>query len=310
MKRSSSFPRPERSEAGGWCRPFVLAVLLALPAAAEETGKTSLWRVAGRETTLYLGGTIHLLRDADHPIPLPFQKAYDRCDRLVLEVDFDSLRSADLRRRMLEASVLPDGTGLRDRISPQLYRDLQGYLKDRGMDGTLFDRMRPSLVAMTITGLEAARLGARPEFGVESIFARQAKIDGKTVRGLETAEFQLDLLTDLDPDAQESLLRSTLQETERSEASFDALVKAWKSGDLEGLENLLEEPLASESLFTPMILDERNRNWLPLIEAELERDSGDTLVLVGAAHLVGENGLLALLEEQGYRVKQTGPGAG
>ena len=263
---------------------------------------SSVWEVTRGRSTVFLGGTVHLLRAQDHPLPHAFQTAFERSQRLFFEVDLKQFESPEGRRRVSELSRLPDGQRLPDRISKPLYAQLQEFLKGRGMPGEQLDRLTPSMAAMMVTSIEAARLGARPDLGVEPVFDRKAREVGKPVLGLETPEFQLRLFEQLTAREQEELLRLTVENIQDTEKDLSDLIQAWRQGDANRLDEVLNRHFEGHERLKKVILFDRNRAWIPAIEKALQGDSETALFLVGVGHLVGNQGVIQLLREKGYEV--------
>lgn len=287
-----------------WGR-FLPALLLASSAIAGD-GVSSVWKVEGTGAAVYLAGTVHLLREEDHPLPGAFQEAYDRCQQVYFEVDLKEMDSPGFRLRMLEMSLLPEGEQLRDRVSVPSYEKLKSYLKKTGIDGSYFERMTPAMMAMTVTSLEATRLGARADLGVEMVFDRRAREDGKAVAGLETVDFQMKLFEQFTAKEQEELLRLTVENIGDMERDLPELLDAWRRGEAAKLDEVLNRHFKEHGRLAQVILYDRNQAWLPVVEESLKSKSGDTLFLVGVGHLVGEQGVIRLLEKRGYRVTQVG----
>ncbi|MSP37331.1 MAG: TraB/GumN family protein [Deltaproteobacteria bacterium] len=147
------------------------------------------------------------------------------------------------------------------------------------------------------------KLGYDPNLGVDRLLAERAKLAGKPVSGLESGEFQIELLDGLPADLQEMMLRQSFAEMEQFDKTVDTMVRAWRKGDVVAAEKLFLESMADYPALREKLLDQRNRNWLPQIENFLKLDE-DVLVVVGAAHLVGKNGLIELLKGRGYKMEQ------
>ncbi|MEQ1842987.1 MAG: TraB/GumN family protein, partial [Verrucomicrobiales bacterium] len=131
-----------------------------------------------------MAGSIHLLRGEDHPLPPVYEKAYQDANRVVFEIDLETTKSQEAQRHTVELGRLPDGESLDQWLSGETLADLRGYLKGRGLAGAQVERLRPGMIAMTITSMEAMRIGALPQFGVESVFDAKARADGKPVAAL------------------------------------------------------------------------------------------------------------------------------
>ncbi len=293
--------------------PFLLfgSVFMALfpcgTLMAEDKG--SVWRVKGPAATVYLAGSVHLLRETDHPLPPVYDKAYADSQRVVFEIDLAAARSPEGQQTSMMLGMLPAGEGLGDWLSPKTEESLQSYMKNRGLSGGPLERLRPGMLAMTITSMEAMRMGALPRFGVEAIFDEKARADGKPVTGLETLEFQLNLFNGMAREEQDRLLRVTLEEVEDTPKVLGAMIAAWRAGDGVKLQEELnrhfepgDEPLKKR------LLTDRNASWIPKIEEAIRAKAGEnTLFIVGAGHLVGPDSVIAMLAAKGYEAVQWAP---
>ena len=176
-------------------------------------------------------------------------------------------------------------------------------LKDSGLPVEMFQVMKPWMVMLTIAALDAQKAGLDPNLGLDKHFYDRARKEGKQVQGLETAEYQVSRFDGLSMDQQERLLASTLTELDTEMGNVAKIAQAWKQGDAPTIEQIVLQDLKQEPQMYERLLVERNRNWLPKLEALFSRP-GRAFVVVGAAHLVGPDGLIALLKAKGYQVEQ------
>ena len=292
---------------GGHKKPFQLllffsfSILCAVIAHSAET--TSLWKVTGDDSgpSIYLAGSIHILSEDDHPLHPAFEAAYRAVDDLVLEIATNEDPGSDTLA--LEKGMYGKGRKISDDLSPQMYAELGKYLKGVGLPPTAMDGFRPWMASMTISITEIMKMGGRPELGVDTFFEERAVKDGKTVRGLETTEFQIGLFAKLNKEEQEKMLGSTLKDMANVETDFPKMVKAWREGDDVTLEKMINDSMSGSPQFRKELLDNRNENWVKKINGYMKGDK-DIMVIVGAAHLVGEKGLIELLKGSGMRVER------
>lgn len=277
--------------------------------AEVEAGEQALvYRVRADGRTLYLAGSIHLLRKDDYPLPAAYEEAYQDSEAVVLEIVGADQNAPGTQRVMMEKGMLPEGTRLRDVISGEHHAALQRHVAENGLPPDLFDRMRPWLAAMTLAVLEYGKLGASPEYGMDKHFERRAQKDGKPASGLETIEQQLGLLAGLDEKEARQMLEQTLDELDDLEDSGRRLMDAWRAGDSKRLEKLILKDADRYPGVMEKLLFERNARWMEPLAGFLDGDR-TVMVIVGAGHLVGEKGLVRLLEAKGFDVEQLGIGA-
>ncbi len=283
--------------------PLFAACLAAVPLHSEEPAKAVIWKINDDNSTVYLAGSVHLLRPEDLPIPETFDKVYAEAEEIIFEIDMKEMSDPAAAAKMQKLTSLPEGEELADLLTGRTMKRLRSYLEESGKPGNLFDRSRPTAVLLLMSALEAERHGARPELGLESTFFKRSVADKKPSQGLETIEFQISLLDSFENHEIEKMLNEELDRVGESGKNYDEIVTAWKSGDGGKLAALLEQ----EPTFTPelreLLLTRRNRNWIPKIETALAQ-SHDFLFLVGSAHLVGEGSVVSLLKEKGLEVTQ------
>jgi uncharacterized protein YbaP (TraB family) len=262
-----------------------------------------LWKVTaeGSERVIYLGGSIHILTEEDHPLPIAFETAYSASDELVLEIATSKEPGSDTLA--LQKGMYGEKGKIRDDLSPEMYKELIQYLKEAGLPKTAMDGFRPWMASMTISITEIMKLGGRPDLGVDTFFESKAIEDKKVISALETTEFQIGLFTNLSKEDQEKMLLSTLKEVANIEKDFPKMVKAWREGDDSMVEEIINESMVGSPNFREELLDKRNVNWAKQINNFMKGDR-DKMVIVGAAHLVGEQGLVKLLRDAGLKVQR------
>jgi uncharacterized protein len=280
-----------------------LCLLVAGAAAAGEGHPVTMWRMDGGQNSIYLLGSVHLLRAADHPLPSVIETAYADAETIVMEVDMDDIDPVTARQQVTALGVLPDGRDLEELMGPQPYARAEALARDAEIPLAMLDRTEPWLAAITVEQLMLARIGFDPQHGIEAHLTSKATAEGKPVIGLETVRQQLEFLDGMSLAAQRSLLLASLEESAQMERVMDELVRAWRYGDIAYLESEMLAQMQEYPELYRVIVVERNRNWTGAIE-DFARDEDDFLVVVGALHLIGESGVPALLEERGYHVVQ------
>lgn len=277
-------------------------VLLVLYS-SQSFSETSLWRVSKGANALFIGGTIHVLRQADYPLPAAFDKAFSKSSRLIFETDIAATEDPAFGQQMMQRLMYPDGRKLQDGLSPNVYRQLEKFCTERGVPIVMFQQMRPPAAVVTLMMLELQRLGISTA-GVDSHFYQRAKAEHKTVGELETAAEQLDFLATLGEGREDDFVRYSLKDMQQLETVMRDLTAAWRKGDQAKMAELSLDEMRSEfpGIYQQLLVN-RNKNWLPRIESML-KDPGTEMVLVGALHLVGEDGVLQLLHQRGYQIEQ------
>ena len=192
---------------------------------------------------------------------------------------------------------------LKNSLSNQTYELAKRRLADLGLKIEQFERFKPWLLAITMDMLELQKSGFDPSQGVDKYFYNKAKKNGKKIDGFETAEYQLNLLGDLPADMEETVLLQTMKEHDDIQKEIVAIIEAWKSGDADVLDTILLKSFKDYPGVHKRLIVDRNKNWMPKIESLLGQKE-NVMIIVGAAHLVGKDGVIAVLKQRGYQVEQ------
>jgi uncharacterized protein YbaP (TraB family) len=286
-------------------RPAVLlSCLVAMLAVADAaSARTFAWKVSGKGGAIYLVGSVHVLTPDFYPLDPALEAAYKDSNLLVEEVDMAELLDPSSQMAALSRGMLTGDQTLDKLLSPATLALVKKATGDLGAAGGPLMRFKPWMLAIALQGFELAKVGFDPELGLDKHFYDQAKEQGKAVQGLETADYQISRFDTMTMEQQDRMLAQTLKELDTEIASVGKLTAAWKSGDAPAVERIVLADLKSDPQMYQRLLVERNKNWLPKIEA-LFAARGRALVVVGAAHLVGPDGVLAMLKAKGYTVEQ------
>ena len=277
--------------------------IAALVAPIQAAGRAFAWKATGRSGVVYLVGSVHLLSKDFYPLNPALEAAYKDSSVLAEEVDLGEMAQPDAQMSLLSKGMLPSGQTLDTVLSPATKAMLNKHLGDFGPMGEVAKRFKPWLAALTIESLAWVNAGFDPNLGLDKHFYDRAIADGKTVQGFETMAFQVALFDDMPMDQQDRLLASTLKDIDTEQANMTKLIAAWKDGDAPTVERLVLADMKGEAAVYKRMLVDRNHNWIPKID-QLLADPRHSLVVVGAAHLVGPDGLIALLRAKGYTVEQ------
>ena len=261
------------------------------------------WAIRGAHNTVYLAGSIHLLRADDASLPPAFARAYLGSARLVMEIDLGHLDAGEMAGEMVGHALLPENTTLEQQLGAERYRRVGAAAVALGVPDGMLDREAPWMVGLQLTELEYAHLGFDPGQGVEQQLVRRALADRKPTGGLESLSDELGVFERLSHDEQLRFLDMVLTDLDAAESDTQAVLEAWRHGDAPRLGALLAEEYRTFPTLYRALVTDRNRSWLPQIEALL-KESDDCLVVVGALHLVGSGGLLELLHRDGIAAQQ------
>lgn len=281
------------------------AAIATAAAPASAAGHSVLWSVGGEHNTVYLFGSIHVLRPDEAGLPRSAEAAYADAEQLVMEIDMDDPAVADpgpLALEMQRHAQLPAGQTL-EKVLGSDYPAVAARISETGLEPAMLDGFAPWFVGLMVLQLEMAKRGFDSVHGIEEQVTQRARADGKPIQGLETPAEQFAVLAGLPLPEQKRFLLMTLEESGLADARLEELVTAWRTGDTATLARVLSEEFADfPELYRPLTED-RNRAWVDQL-APLLDDRDDYLVVVGALHLVGRNSVVDLLRQRGYRVTQ------
>jgi uncharacterized protein len=277
--------------------------LAAICLSASLYADTSVWVASSGGNTVYLGGTVHLLRPTDYPLPEEFEQAYQDSSEIYFETDINSMNDLSVQAQMLQQLMYNDARTLQTVLNEEAYSALSRYTAATGLPMMMIEKFKPGMVVSTIQVLEFQKMGFTPQ-GVDAYFNTRALGDGKALGELETVQQQIGFLAAMGEGYESEFILMSLKEMEEIEPMMEAMITAWRSGDTGILSELFVAEMQAESpeLYEALLAG-RNDKWLPQIE-QMFRDSETEFVLVGAAHLVGERGLLNMLESRGYEVRK------
>jgi uncharacterized protein YbaP (TraB family) len=271
--------------------------------AQAPAGKNFLWKVQNGRGVLYIAGSVHALSADVYPLSDAYQRAFDASDTLVEEIDLSEADLFTAAPMLLTKGMYLDGRTFNQAVSKDTAAMVQARLTGTPFSLELIQSMKPWMVMLMLSAMQVQQAGLEASLGLDKHFYDRARTAGKTVIGLETAESQVDRFDKMPEILQEQLLRTTLSELDTAQKELGTIVSAWRRGDAAVLERTLLSGFVKYPAAYNSLIVERNRNWIPQIDRCLAR-SRPCFVVVGAAHLVGPDGLLKMLQQKGYRLEQ------
>ena len=286
----------------GRARRFALALIaFAAMGASPVLAEPALWAIKDKDSTIYLFGTIHVLRPTTQWRSPKITKAFQAADDVVMEIEQPE-DVASVQALMAKYGV--DQTmPLSRKLKPEAYAKLQAAAQGLGLAPQTLESMRPWRAALTVSLTPLLRAGYDPDSGVEKLLTAQAKAAGKPISAFETLEQQVRFFADMTPAQEVQLLESTLDEIDDGPAEIDALVAAWAAGDQTELKRQMVDSMRGDypDLYK-LLLVERNKDWARQLKTKLD-GSGVSFVAVGAGHLAGPDSLQVQLKALGIRAK-------
>jgi uncharacterized protein YbaP (TraB family) len=284
-----------------------MAICFVLPMLSEPLlgadHPVTLWQVDGDTNSVFILGSIHLLRKSDYPIPSVIYGAYDEAEVLIMELDMDDMDPMQTQALVRELGMIADGKSLEDEIGSRAYAKAAALADELEIPLSMLAGSKPWLAAVMVETLILTRVGFDPMQGIEMHLMTRASRDGKEILGLETERQQLEMLNGLSLAAQRDMLLQTLEDGGHIEKLLDEIIDAWRQGDTRYMEQtLLSDMSGYDELYDTIVVD-RNRDWVRQIDRLLD-DSDDYLIVVGTMHLVGKDGVPQLLKKRGHQVTQ------
>jgi len=284
-----------------------LCIALAVGLPLSSNAESPVFKITKGDDYVYIGGTIHLLSESDYPLPAGFDIAFADAEQVFFEVDGHSLALPEVQAKMAQFMSLPAGQTLDTVLDKKTYQALSDFLTERQIPVQAFASLTPAGISLTLTVLELQRLGlGNPASGVDHFFQSKTEQDGsKSTDFLETADEQIGFLSklnDVDPNA---LIQSSLEDLNTMQKDWKDGVNAWRNGNMARMSDVLGGDEMAErfpSIYKTLLTD-RNHRWVTQIEP-MFATSDIELLLVGALHLVGDDGLIELLKAKGYKVEQ------
>lgn len=274
---------------------FTIAILSSY---GQANDNSLLWKVSGNglEKPSYLYGTFHLLCPGDLQIDDKVTKAFNKSDQLLLELDFDD---PTVMPTIQQNMMYKDGTTAKSYLNEDEYKMVKGFFSDSlNMPFERLQTIKPFfLSSMTMMHF----LGCQPA-SFEQKLTSMAKENSIEVKGLETVKEQLSFIEDIPMDMQKKMLLENMEAYDESKEMFDKMVKHYLEEDIDGINDLMDKYMSDEyAEFKEQLLLKRNKNWVPDIEKIAGKNS--SFIAVGAGHLPGEDGLIDLLQQAGYKVE-------
>ncbi len=285
---------------------FIVLAGWGWPGADTASAKACVWKVTDNAGhTLYLAGSVHALRPTDYPLPPEYLDALNASDGLSFETD-ENVTGEKWTEAMQRASTLPDGVTLKDKVDPRTYAYMRKVVTKFHGSGDLLsrlDHLKPWFIADLLNSPTGKLASPNNRYGVEAFLVVRARKARKKLGGLETFDEHIAVLGNMsDADSEAMLLLGFIQ-LDQSSAIFNRTVADWKRGDVSALDHEIAVEYRDAPGVHRRMLTDRNEHWLPTLDRYLR--SGRTwMVVAGAGHMAGEQGVPALLQAKGYKVEQ------
>lgn len=287
-------------------RNILFSITLVFLLCTQSLAESSVWKIQKGESIMFIGGTCHLLRQSDFPLPAEFEQAYSSSDILVFETDIGKFNDPTIQQKLMSRARYADGSTVEKHLSPNAWNLLSKYCTANGIPCENLIQFKPSLISLislVLVTQELGKLGVIPE-GVDTFFYKLAAKDNKDIQELETVDQQIDFIVQMGEGNEDEFLESTINDMKSLKNIYEDVVDAWRRGDIAKLNDVLIKELRAKTpkLYKEIFID-RNNNWLPTINS-YQKTPRKEFILVGAGHLVGPDGIIEALQKNGYKVEK------
>ncbi|HCY88456.1 MAG TPA: TraB/GumN family protein [Desulfobacteraceae bacterium] len=278
---------------------WITGLWIVLLTAAVTQAASPVWKISDGTRHLYIGGTIHVLAKDDYPLPKAFATAYADSHTLVFEADMGQMENPEFAGQMMAQMVYADGTTLESLLTPPTFKDLNQFTAARNIPVAAVNQFKPGMVMVALTLAEIQRLGVGGA-GVDEFYFAKGRKDGRPMDFLEAPMDQVAFLAGIGIGQEDEMIAYILRDVEKLPTLLPVMKKAWKTGDNDLLYRETLAPLKKEypDLYFKLMV-KRNLAWMDRI-MEMMATPEVEFILVGAGHLAGDRGLLALLKEKGF----------
>ncbi|MCU6712875.1 TraB/GumN family protein [Paenibacillus sp. J5C_2022] len=276
----------------------------ALYFVVKTSSEGFMWKVQKGEAEVYLLGSIHLGDEDLYPLRPEIEEAFANSDILVTEIDMTKINMEEVAALNAELSEYSDGTILSDHISEDTYAKLQELLEQLEIPVTTFDPFKPWAIQTGLESIKAQMEGFNPAYGIDQYFTGKAVAQEMPIQELETIEDQLKMLSGFSEELTESMLLQSINHFFDEGASAGVLLDMWKNGDSDTLLKLENEMKLIDEYYEAMLVDRNEVMTDKVISYLNDEEEQDYFVIAGALHMLGEHGIVTMLEEQGYEVVQ------
>lgn len=282
----------------------VLLVSKEAETAAQTGGRGFMWEVESNGNTVYLVGSMHIADDSFYPLREEFEEAFAEADYLGVEIDISKAADEAQQKLILDLGSYQDGTTLKDHVSSETYTKLGDILKKNGLEPNALDAFKPWVAESTLASLKSATAGYEASAGVDLYFIQKAIESKLPIIELESYESQLGMFNGFSKELQEETLKATLDNFDVLDDSVNQMAEMWKTGNDKQLLDLTNNFSDNEEYNKAMLID-RNIGMADKIDGYLKSDKKEEyFIVVGAAHYLGEHGIVKLLEDKGYTVER------
>ena len=265
--------------------------------------KSTLWKVSSERGAMYIQGSAHVLKAENYPLDPAIEQAYSNSSALILEADMGEMMSPQTQQLILTKAMLQKPETLKSVLKPSTYEHLTAAATEAGLPIQAINPFKPWFATTTITLLKLKKMGMDEQYGLDKYFYEKAINDQKKVLGLESVDFQIALFDSLSGENPDDFVNRALTDLKLLEADVASLLAAWETGDFQTLEKLMTKSFEEFPEMYDKFITERNKSWVRKLSGMI-KDEHTYMVVVGAGHLPGNEGVINLMKNKGFTVEQ------
>lgn len=273
-----------------------------LPVAKDTLPNALLWKIEGNglNKSSYLFGTIHIIPKEDYFLPAGFEKAFSETENVVFEIDMAEMNDMSSLMGLMGSLMMNNGMSLDQLLTTEEYSKVSEYFEEMGLPIFLLNRVKPMFLSvLTELNMDMTDIQSDMLVSYENEIFEMAKKENKTTGGLESMEFQLSLFDSIPYQDQAKMLVDAIQNLDAPEEAYDQTNDMYKDQNIQGMVEMIN---SDEGIggFENLLLDNRNKAWIPIMESIMQTKS--SFFAVGAGHLAGPSGVISLLRSKGYKL--------
>jgi hypothetical protein len=261
-----------------------------------------MWKATSPTNTVYLFGSIHLGDSSLYPLPPAVESAFAASKVLAVEINVNNIDQSKILKLVQEYGMYAGDESLSKHISKETSDALDDFCSKNSLPRMIVERTKPWMAAITVIAFAAKAAGEDPALGIDMHFLNEVK-EPQRIDELETADFQMSILSSATEQEQLELLAASLKQADKTKGMLQKLQQAYIAGDTESLEKLVHEEESGPKSLMKKLLDDRNVTMTQRVEQYL-KGKEPSFVVVGAGHMLGEKGIVKLLQDKGYHVER------
>ncbi len=271
-------------------------------APAKAAGRSLMWKATSSTNTVYLLGSIHVGDNSMYPLPPNVEAAFAASKVLAVEINIKSVDQSRIFKLVQDYGMYAGDETLATHISQETSAALDDFCSKNNVPRMVLDKMKPWVAAITVITFGFKAAGEDPNLGIDMHFLNEVK-EPQRIEELETADFQMSILSSATEQEQLEMLNASLKQADKAKGMIQKLEQAYVAGDAESLEKLVREEESGPKSLMKKLLDDRNVTMTQRVEQYL-KGKDPSFVVVGAGHIIGEKGIVKLLQDKGYHVER------